>query len=65
MFTICMLGFEGPIKIGGEYTSWIFFYLLDNWGPARYLKSFCFQSVILLDILSSKLGLVIYIYLRF
>lgn len=66
LFMILMLGFDSSIWIGGEYTRPISEYLLskapysDKW-YAYMLDSFCFQTVLFLHILSSKLGFPIYL----
>nr|AZJ13620.1 hypothetical protein Pbin_034 [Endarachne binghamiae] len=69
LFTACMLGFDSPIWIGGEYSRLILEYLVINTsnysGPIRWytfmLENFCIQSVVLLDLISNKLGFSLYV----
>lgn len=68
-FTICLLDFNGPIWIGG-YDSQIMVdfvmlkYTRNTLTPfwyRPYLRGFCFQTIFFLDMLSSFLGVSIYI----
>ena len=66
---LCMLGYDSSIWIGGENTRLIYDYLIykvltsacsTKW-YVFMLDSFCFQTVMLLDSLSSILGFPLYI----
>lgn len=69
-FTACLLDYDGPIIIGNENTALIFNHLSIKYPGFYYsfsffrnvvFESFCFQTVLILHSLSSKLGFSIYI----
>ncbi len=66
-FIVFFLDYESQILIGGEHTLKVMMYLCDKYSIYRApwhikpFEGFCFQTVIMLNSLSAKLGFPIYI----
>ena len=61
IFTALLVGYEGQVLIGGEYTGLLINYVLFKYSKFSLLESFCIETIIILDLLSCKCGFPIYI----
>lgn len=61
IFTGLLVGFEGKILVGEEYTSLLFSYILMKYSKYSMIKNFCLCTIIILDALSYHCGFIVYI----
>jgi len=59
VYTLLMIGFEGPILIGGEHTGDLLCYIADNAFMFEVCRSFCFETTFLVHFVSNYLEVVI------
>jgi len=61
LFTGLLIGFEGNILIGREYTNVLLGYVVFEFENSPLLMNYCVQTIISFEIISKKLGVIIYI----